>query len=53
MNFNKKQLFVNTFFMPQFNYCPLILMCQNDTNNNKIQKKPSRGVLKKRCSENI
>ena len=24
MDFNKKLLLVNVFFMPQFNYCPLI-----------------------------
>ena len=29
MDFNKKRLAVNAFFMAQFNYCPLIWMCHN------------------------
>ena len=38
MNVNKKGLTVNTFFMAQFNYCPLIWMCHNRTYNNKINR---------------
>ena len=33
IDFNKKQLLVNAFFMSQFNYCPLIWMCYNRTKN--------------------
>ena len=36
MDFNKKRLAVNAFFMTQFNYCPIIWMCHNRTYNNKI-----------------
>ena len=38
MDFNKKRLAVNAFFMAQFNYCPLIWMCHNRTYNNKINR---------------
>ena len=38
MDFNKKRLAVNAFFMAQFNYCPLIWMCHNRTCNNKINR---------------
>ena len=38
MDFNKKRLAVNAFFMVQFNYCPLIWMCHNRTYNNKIKR---------------
>ena len=38
MDFNKKRLLVNVFFMSQFNYCPLIWVCHNSTKNNKINK---------------
>ena len=31
MDFNKKRLLVNAFFMFQLNYCPLIWMCHNRT----------------------
>ena len=36
MGLNKKRLLLNTFFMPQFNYCQLAWMCHNCTINNKI-----------------
>ena len=36
MDFNKKRLSVNAFFMVQFNYFPLIWMCHNRTYKNKI-----------------
>ena len=38
MDFNKKRLNVNAFFMAQFNYCPLIWMCHNRTYKNKINR---------------
>ena len=38
MDFNKKRLLVNAFFMSQFNYCPLIKMCNDRTKNNKIHR---------------
>ena len=38
MDFNKKRLPANAFFMPQLNYCPLRWMCHNRTYNNKINK---------------
>ena len=38
MDFNKKRLLVNAFFISQFNYCPLIWMCHNHTKNNKINR---------------
>ena len=37
MDFNKKRLAVNVFFMAQFNYCLLIWMCHR-TNKNKINR---------------
>ena len=38
MDFNKKRLLVNGFFMSQFDYCPLIWMCHKSTKNNKINR---------------
>ena len=38
MDFNKKKLAVNAFFIAQFSYCPLILMCHNRTYKNKIKR---------------
>ena len=38
MDFNKKCLLVNAFFMSQFSYCHLIWMCHNRTKNNKINR---------------
>ena len=38
MDFNKKCLLVNAFFMSQFNYCHLIWMFHNRTKNNKINR---------------
>ena len=38
MDFNKKRLNVNAFFMVHFNYCPLIWMCHNRTYKNKINR---------------
>ena len=29
---------MNAFFKSQFNYCPLIWMCHNRDNNNKINR---------------
>ena len=34
----KRRLLVNTFFYSQFNYCQLVWMCHNRTNNNKINR---------------
>ena len=36
MDFAKMRLLVNTFSYSQFNYCQLVWMCHNRTNNNKI-----------------
>ena len=38
MNLDKKKLLVNAFFLSQFNYCPLVWMCHNRTNNNEINR---------------
>ena len=38
MEFSKKRLVVNAFFLSQFNYCPLVWMCHNRTYNNKINR---------------
>ena len=38
IDFNKKQLFMNAFFMSQFNYFPLIWMCHNCTKKKKINR---------------
>ena len=38
MDFAKRHLLVNAFFYSQFNYCQLVWMCHNRTNNNKINR---------------
>ena len=38
IDFAKRCLLVNTFFYQQFNYCQLVWMCHNGTNNNKINR---------------
>ena len=38
MNLSKRKLLMNSFFTSQFNYCPLVWMCHNRTNNNKINR---------------
>ena len=38
MNFTKRRLLVNAFSYSQFNYCQLVWMCHNRTNNNKIDR---------------
>ena len=38
MDFAKRCLLVNAFFYSQFNYCQLVWMCHNRTNNNKINR---------------
>ena len=38
MDFAKRRLLVNSFFYSQFNYCQLVWMCHNQTNNNKIHR---------------
>ena len=38
MRFAKKRLIVNAFFYSQFNYCQLVWMYHNRTNNNKINR---------------
>ena len=38
LDFKKKKLLINSFFMPQFNYCQLIWTCHNRTKNNKINR---------------
>ena len=36
MNLTKRKLLMNSFFTPQFNYCPLDWMCHNGTINNRL-----------------
>ena len=36
MNLSKKKMLMNSFFMSQFSYCPLVWMCHSRTINNKI-----------------
>ena len=36
MDFTKSRLLVDTFFYSQVNYCQLVWMCHNQTNNNNI-----------------
>ena len=36
VKFAKLRLLVNAFFYSQFNYCQLVWMCHNQTNDNKI-----------------
>ena len=38
MDFAKRRLLVNVFFYSQFNYCQLVWMCHDRTNNNKINR---------------
>ena len=38
MNINKKRILLKSFFWPRFNYCPLILMCNNRASNRKINR---------------
>ena len=38
LDFKKKKLLINSFFISQFNYCQLIWMCHNHTKNNKINR---------------
>ena len=36
MDFAKRRLLVNAFFYSQFDYCQVVWMCHNRTNNSKI-----------------
>ena len=38
MNITKWSTFLNTFFILQFNYCPLTWMCHSRAKNNKINR---------------
>ena len=38
MELGKRRMLINTFFNFQFNYCPVIWMCQSRTLNNKINR---------------
>ena len=42
LHFKKKKLLINSLFISQFNYCPLIWMCHNRTKNNKINRRHER-----------
>ena len=42
MDFAKRHLLVNAFFFSQFNYCQLVSMFHNRTNNNKINRPQER-----------
>ena len=37
LDFKKKKLLINSFFISQFNYCQLIWMCHNRIKNNKMK----------------
>ena len=38
MSLSKKRTLMNSFFKSQFNYCPLIWMCDSRENNSKINR---------------
>ena len=38
MDFAERRLLVNAFYYSQFNYCQLVWMRHNRTNNNKINR---------------
>ena len=38
INITKWRTLLNTFFISQFNYCPLIWMCHSRAKNNKINR---------------
>ena len=42
MDFAKRRLLVNAFYYSQLNYCQLVWMCRNRTNNNKINRPHER-----------
>ena len=44
LDFKKKKLLTNSFFMSQFSYFQLIWMCHNHTKNNKINKLDERSL---------
>ena len=43
MSFDKKRI-LKTFIASQFNYCPLVLMCQSRSLNNKIKNLHERAL---------
>ena len=47
MNLSKRRLLMNSFFKTQFNYCPLMWMCDSRENNRKINR------LHERCLRTI
>ena len=44
MDFAKRRLLINAFSYSQFNYCQLVWMCHNRTDNNKINRLHERCV---------
>ena len=38
MDLTKRRFLMNSFFISQFSYCPLIWMCRSRAVNNKINK---------------
>ena len=38
LTIDKRKIFLNSFIIAQFNYCPLIWMCLSRTLNNKINR---------------
>ena len=42
MNIKKQRTLSNTFFISQFNYCPLTWMCYSRAKNNKINRPHQR-----------
>ena len=42
MDFAKRRLLVNAFYYSQLNYCQLVWICRNRTNNNKINRPHER-----------
>ena len=47
MNLSARRLLMNSFFKTQFNYCPLMWMCDSRENNRKINR------LHERCLRSI
>ena len=47
MDFVKKRFQVNALFNEKFNYCQLVWMCHNQTNNDKIKRVHERYIRKR------
>ena len=45
MKLGKRRVLMNAFFISQFNYCPIIWMCQSQALNNKINRLHERCLI--------